>query len=275
MDRRCRGWVTAGIIIPLVVVSAPAQNPVPWHGKKCAVVLTYDDALQVHLNHVAPLLDSLGFKATFYVPVAFPGFRDRLPGWSALAKQGHELGNHSMFHPCDSRPAGREWVAPEYDLRTYTVRRMVDEVRMADLLLQAQDGRAERTFAFTCGDTHAGDSSFVSSIRRLFPAARGVRWKLQARDEVDLYDIGALMVSGQSGEILVDVVRQAIAREALLVFLFHGVGGEHSINVDLNAHRQLLRFLKEHEGAIWVAPLVEVVGYLRKTRANPWRPGAP
>jgi peptidoglycan-N-acetylglucosamine deacetylase len=271
----CGAWVIGWTLVLLAIVSAQAQNPGPWHGKKCAVVLTYDDALQVHLDNVAPLLDSLGFKATFYVPVAFPGFRDRLAGWSALAMNGHELGNHTMFHPCDSRPAGREWVAPEYDLRTYSVRRMIDEVQMADLLLRSMDGRSERTFAYTCGDMKAGDSSFVGSIRQLFPAARGVRWMLQARDDVDLYDIGALMVSGESGEDLIRPVRKAVDREALLVFLFHGVGGEHSINVDLNAHRQLLRFLKEQEGAVWVAPLIDVVGYLRKTRPDPWRPGVP
>jgi peptidoglycan-N-acetylglucosamine deacetylase len=271
----CRVWVAGSTLVLFLNVSAPAQTPGPWHGKKCAIVLTYDDALQAHLDHVAPLLDSLGFKATFYVPVAFPGFRDRLPGWSSLAKQGHELGNHTIFHPCDSRQAGREWVAPEYDLRTYSVRRMVDEVRMANTLLQSLDGRSERTFAYTCGDMKAGDSSFVGSIRQLFPAARGVRWMLQARDEVDLYDIGALMVSGESGDDLVRLVQKAIDQEALLVFLFHGVGGEHSISVDLNAHRQLLRFLKKQEGAVWVAPLVDVAEYLRKTRGDPWRHEVP
>jgi peptidoglycan-N-acetylglucosamine deacetylase len=275
MHGLCGVWIAGWTLVLLVNFSVQAQNPGPWHGKKCAVVLTYDDALQVHLDNVVPLLDSLGFKATFYVPVAFPGFRARLAGWSALAKQGHELGNHTMFHPCDSRPAGREWVAPEYDLRTYTVRRMVDEVRMADLLLQSMDGRSERTFAYTCGDMKAGDSLFVGFIRELFPGARGVRWMLQAKGEVDLYDIGALMVSGESGDDLVRLVRKAIDQEALLVFLFHGVGGEHSINVDLNAHRQLLRFLKGQEGAVWVAPLIEVVRYLRKTRADPWMPGVP
>ena len=46
---------------------ANAQSNAAWQGKKCAVVLTYDDALNVHLDNVIPLLDSLNFKGTFYL----------------------------------------------------------------------------------------------------------------------------------------------------------------------------------------------------------------
>ncbi|WP_193415875.1 hypothetical protein [Hymenobacter coccineus] len=38
----------------------------------------------------------------------------------------------------------------------------------------------------------------------------------------------------------------------------HGVGGGHPLNVDLAAHRQLLRYLKAHEQEIDIAPMVEV-----------------
>jgi peptidoglycan-N-acetylglucosamine deacetylase len=38
---------------------ANAQTDTSWHHKKCAVVLTYDDALNVDLDNALPLLDSL------------------------------------------------------------------------------------------------------------------------------------------------------------------------------------------------------------------------
>jgi sialate O-acetylesterase len=91
---------------------------------------------------------------------------------------------------------------------------------------------------------------------------------------VDLYEIGSFMVAEQPGERLITLVREAIDRQALLVFLFHGVGGEHAINVSLNAHRQLLTFLKERQPEIWVAPMIDVVDFLRSVRARPWHPGA-
>ena len=47
------------------------------------------------------------------------------------------------------------------------------------------------------------------------------------------------------------------------MFLFHGVGGGHALNVDLGAHRQLLRYLKAHEKEIYIAPMVEVAEKIR------------
>jgi len=98
-----------------------AQNSNPWNGKKCAVVLTYDDALNVHLDNAIPLLDSLGFKGTFYLSGYFPGCRDRLSDWQTAGENGHELANHSLFHPCTGGIPGRDWVKPDYDLSSYTM----------------------------------------------------------------------------------------------------------------------------------------------------------
>ena len=54
----------------------------------------------------------------------------------------------------------------------------------------------------------------------------------------------------------------------LLVFLFHGVGGEHSINVSLAAHSQLLHFLKDHEKEIWIAPMIDVAEYIKSYQSK-------
>ena len=46
----------------LVPVSFAFAQEGVWQGKKCAVALTYDDALNVQLDNVIPLLDSLGLS---------------------------------------------------------------------------------------------------------------------------------------------------------------------------------------------------------------------
>jgi sialate O-acetylesterase len=251
-------------VFPLIVCSAAqGQGVEPWQGKQCAVALTYDDALNVHLDNVVPLLDSLGFKGTFYVPGFFPGLRSRLEDWIAVARDGHELGNHTLFHPCEGKAPGREWVSPDYDLNRYTMRRLTDEIEMANTLLQAMDGKTKRTFAYPCGDKKVGDTSYVGEIRRIFSGARTVEGKMQGLRDVDLYDIGAFMINGQTGDELVRLVQEAMAKRAWLVFLFHGVGGEHALNVSRAAHRQLLQFLKQHEKDIWVAPMIDICEYVK------------
>ncbi len=250
----------AFLLIMLLAPGLPARASENWNGRQCAVCLTYDDALNVHLDNVVPLLDSLGLRATFYI--SGPSFRQRTTEWRAVAERGNELGNHTLFHPCEGK--GRSWVKPEYDLHAYTVTRMADEIDMANVLLKAIDGKDRRTFAYPCGDTKAGDSSYVANVRERFVAARGVEGKMQTIDTIDLYGIGAYMINGQSGDELVGLVKQAMRKNALLVFLFHGVGGGHDLNVSRDAHRQLLRFLAEHKKDIWVTPLVDIAEYLKE-----------
>jgi hypothetical protein len=135
---------------------------------------------------------------------------------------------------------------------------MTDEIRMASRLLNALDGRTDRTFAYPCGDASAGDSSYVNAIRNDFLAARGVKRRLEKIYEIDLFDVDAYTADGQSGGEMIGWVKEALANSALLVICFHGVGGGHSMNVSLDAHAELLRFLKQNEETIWVAPMREI-----------------
>jgi peptidoglycan/xylan/chitin deacetylase (PgdA/CDA1 family) len=240
-----------------------AQNSTVWNGKKCAVVLTYDDALQVHLDNVIPVLDSLGLKGTFYLSGYFPGFANNIPRWKAAAVNGHELANHTLFHPCIGNTPGREWVKPANDLSQYTVQRMTDEMKMTNILLKTLDGRSTRTFAYPCGDTKIGDVEYYKPVEGEFVAARGTTSEMKKITEINLADIGAYGINGQSGEQLIELVKKAQASNSLLVFLFHGVGGGHSLNVALAEHTKLVRYLKQNKADIWVAPFIEVAQYAK------------
>ncbi|WP_395257498.1 polysaccharide deacetylase family protein [Halalkalibaculum sp. DA3122] len=243
---------------------AHAQNKADWNNRKAAVSLTYDDALAAQLENAVPLLDSLGLKATFYLSGYFEGFRNHTGAWGSVAEAGHELGNHTLYHPCQGGP-GREWVQPDYDLRSYTVKRMADEIRMTNTLLSLLDDRpaSARTLAYPCGDTEAGDSSYVRAIKDNLVAARGVRDGIEQIGNIDLFNIDSYLISGQSGEELIELVQKAMDEHGLVVFLFHGVGGGHNLNVSLEAHRKLLHFLKEHEQELWIAPLIDIAEHVK------------
>ena len=200
-----------------------AQSKNVWKGRRCAVVLTYDDALNVHLDNAIPILDSLGLKATFFLSGYSGGCRERLSDWRLAAKNGHELANHSLFHPCAGKISGRSWVKPEYDLGSYTQQRLLDELRMTNILLESIDGKTSRTLAYPCGDTKVGDSSFVDNIKNDFVAARGVKSEMSKLNNVDLFNIPAYGINGESGEQLIALVKTAMRDNRLLVFLFHGV----------------------------------------------------
>ena len=238
----------------------------PWKGKKCAVVLTYDDALNVHLDNAIPALDSLNLKGTFYLTASSDAGMNRVNDWKKASVNGHELGNHTLYHPCDATVSGMSWVKPEYDLSKYSLRKIQDEIKMCNAYLKAIDGKNKRTFAFTCGHKKVMEGEFIQTLSTDFVAARAVRHEMHTIDEVKLMDIDCYAINGETGEQLIELVKQAQTSGKLLVFLFHGVGGEHSLNVSLPAHRQLLQYLKQNENDIWVAPMIEVAEHIKAVR---------
>jgi sialate O-acetylesterase len=46
------------------------------------------------------------------------------------------------------------------------------------------------------------------------------------------------------------------------------VGGEHAFNVSLQAHSQLLHFLKQNEKDIWIAPMIDVAEYIKNYQSG-------
>ena len=262
---------TLSALIFLSLSSCFSQAKQPWNGKKAAVVLTYDDAIDQQLDNAIPVLDSLGLKATFYLTAFSASMQKRLPEWKKLALNGHELGNHTLYHPCNGG-TGREWVKPEYDMTTYSLQRMTDEIRMTNLFLNALDGKTNRTFAFTCGDMKIGDSAFMNGMKNDFVAARAVRNQMHTINEVDLYNTDCYVVANNSFEEMKAWVDKAIQSHSLLVILFHGIGGGNSLDVSLPAHRQLLSYIKQHEKDIYIAPMLEVAEHIKEWQGSTGKP---
>ena len=237
-----------------------------WKGKKCAVVLTYDDALNVHLDNVIPALDSLSLKGSFYLTASSDAARNRIKDWRTAAANGHELGNHTLYHPCDATGPGMSWVKPEYDLSRYSMARIQDEIKMCNAYLKSIDGKTKRTFAFTCGHKKVAEGEFIQTLSGEFVAARAVRHEMHTLDEQNLMDIDCYGMSGESGEKMIELVKQAQQSGKLLVFLFHGVGGEHALNVSNQAHSQLLHYLKENEKDIYVDTMLNMAEHIEQMK---------
>jgi len=254
-------------LLHFVIACCYAQQVTPWQGKKSAVVITYDDAIDQQLDNAVPVLDSLGLKATFYVTAYSTSMQNRMKEWKKLADKGYELGNHTLFHPCIGGK-GREWVKSDYDLQHYSVQRMIDETRMTNVFLQALDGKTKRTFAFTCGDMKIGDSSFINAMKKDFVAARAVRNEMHQLAIVDLYNVDCYMVNNHPAEEMIGWVKKAMETNSLLVILFHGVGGGNGLDVSLPNHRQFLAYLKQHQKDIWIPTMLEAAEYINRQQSS-------
>jgi peptidoglycan/xylan/chitin deacetylase (PgdA/CDA1 family) len=239
-----------------------------WNGKKCAVVLTYDDALNIHLDKVIPALNSFNFQGTFYLIASSSVVTSRIEEWRTASKKGHELGNHTLYHPCDGRLPGRDFITKENDLSSYTVARAVKEIRTANQLLKDIDGKTERTFAYPCGDLKIGDTLYYDYLQHDFVAARGVEQGFLQAKEVDLANVNSFVENGTTAAQMIAQIEDAEKAGSFIVFLFHGVGGEHPLNIDLQEHQKLLLYLKNREKDIWVTTMVDLGKYIQKKQSH-------
>lgn len=243
----------------LFAASGPAAaNDWPG-GARAAVVLTYDDAMESQLAVAVPALDARGLKATFFLSNVRQA---DLPRWRAVAAEGHELANHSLFHACAAATFPAD---PRYTTEAYTVSEMLREIEQANVLLTAIDGRERHGMATPCGQSTAGGVDYLEALRTagLVTYVRGVsvqpedlRAEVAAMDRMHVpakaFDADA------TGAELIAWVQQAVDGGGLAVLLFHGVAGEH-LPVSAQAHTELLDWLAAHRDEVWTTTLQEAL----------------
>jgi peptidoglycan/xylan/chitin deacetylase (PgdA/CDA1 family) len=255
----------AALIALLPSLPAAAKPRFEWPaGKTSAIVLTYDDSLVSQLDVAAPQLDAAGFRGTFFLNGTFASVL--LPRWAALAANGHELGNHTIFHPC---PAGSFKMDPQFESERYTIPGMLREIGVMNTLLQSIDGKTQRTMGLPCLIALAGGKDYTDALR-----TSGLIRYVRAGGETFASDPATLdpfrvpsrtFPETVTAEDMIGFVKQVQANGGMGVILFHGVGGDYLVT-SAAAHQGLLNYLKAHP-EIWVAPFQTVMD--QATRARP------
>ena len=260
---------------PAAAAAAPANLAFAWpHGARAAVSLAYDDALDSQLDHALPVLNRFGIKGSFYLQLSSPSVARRMPEWRAAAHSGHELGNHSLFHQCARSGQGRDWVEPHRNLDTTSVEQMRDQVLLANTMLEAIDGRKERTYTVPCGDTLAGGRDYLVAVQGSFVAVKvgGGTGVLDSMRTLDPLAVPVAAPTGATGKQLIAIVRQAINRGTMVNFTFHGIGGDY-LSVSTEAHEELVTFLALNRELVWTDTFINIMKHVRREQAaRPTRP---
>jgi peptidoglycan-N-acetylglucosamine deacetylase len=236
-------------LLVTVTISATLarQSSTKWpDGRQAAIVLTYDDALRSHLDVAIPQLDAAGLKGTFFLTGTFA--QEDVERWRKVAASGHELGNHSVVHPC---ARGTFDMPDQYNNERYNVPTMLTEIRIMNTLLHAIDGRAERTYATPCGQTVVGGEDYIPALRTsgLVKYVRGVG---AGGGTIDRFGVpGTFFPESVTAADLIAFVENARRQGGLGVMGFHGVGGDY-LKVSAEAHQQLVTYLHEHQDTLWI-----------------------
>lgn len=248
-------------------IGTSAQRKITWpHHKKAVIVLTYDDALNSQLDTAIPQLDVHHFKGTFFLTSELNS--TTIPKWRAAAKNGHELANHTLFHPCLSETMPDN---PANAAERYSIYQIIREIYTMNNFLYALDGKGGRTYAYPCTETEVGGKSYVDSLRRsgLIKYARvggdvdAVVTDFKKLDPMQVPSYG--LDDSTSTVKLIAFVKKVEKTGGMGIFMFHGIGGDY-ITTSTKAHKELLNYLAKNRKDLWVATFQQAMDYI--TRAN-------
>jgi len=244
-------------------LAAGEKAPAPWpEGKRAAVSLSFDDARASQLEVGVPLFKELGVAVTFYLTASSIGSHGA--EWKAAAAAGHELGNHSMTHPCTGHfPWSRARALEEY-----TAARIEAELTDATRAIAEATGVTPITFAYPCGQSFYGRgataASYIPLVARDFVAGRG--YGDETPNDVGVIDLARVLgVSSdeKTFEELRPLVDETIAEGKWLVFGGHDIGTTPGRQVTrVETLRALAAYVKDPAKGVWLDTVAHVATHL-------------
>jgi peptidoglycan/xylan/chitin deacetylase (PgdA/CDA1 family) len=248
-------YVFVGLLLAGPVL---AGSNFAWpEGHHAAIALTYDDAIAVSdLDVVVPQLNRAKLKGTFFLMGKSMHAAD-VPRWRAVANAGHELGNHTVNHPC---LRGTFDMPVQYNSESYNVEVLLTEIGVMNTLLTAIDGKPKHSFATPCGQTTAGGQNYIASLQAggLASFIRDDSTLIRGANEPKIRSTAFV---GTSGADMIAWAKEVEDAGTLGVIVFHGVGGDY-LSVSSDAHQQLLDYLAVRRSSIWVTTFSEAMTHI-------------
>lgn len=262
------GLLTTICVTALQSMAQDKILPFPWpEGKKMAISLTFDDARMTNPREGTDLLDKYDAKATFFI---LPSNVEKdLPNWEKAVKNGHEMGNHSIHHPC----SGNFTWSRERSLETYTMDDMRKELQEANRQIKNLLGVTPTTYAYPCGLTYLGrgrnTESFVPLIDELFLAGRSWRDEAPADPNYgDLAKLTGMEMDGKDFEEILPLIQQASRDSQWLILAGHETKESGNQTTRLATLEKIIQFAQDPQNGIWLAPMNTIAEYVKNKRAE-------
>jgi len=266
--------LTAALLCGANVFAQPASSamsPIAWpEGKQVALSLSFDDARLSQVDVGTQLFDQYGVKATFYVTPS--AVEQRLEGWKKAVASGHEIGNHSLTHPCTGNYAFSRANA----LEDYTLKEMRRQLEEANQQIMALLGVKAEVFAYPCGQKFVGRGykvkSYVPLVADLFLSGRG--WLDEAPNDpvfCDLAQITGMEMDGKDFEQILSLIEDAKKSGSWLTLAGHEIGGEGRQTTRTAMLEQLIRYAQDPANGVWLAPVGEVAKYIRRQKTEQYK----
>ena len=256
-----RAAIGCGLVAALAAARATAETKFVWPAGACgALSLTFDDGLLSQLSTALPMLDRRGMRGTFFITGASAHLH--ADEWRAAAAHGHELGNHSVSHPCSLL----HMKAAAYDHR---------EIQPVERVLDGLEGQLRpRSFAYPCDVTNLGVGTANQQSRRFHHllAHDGIETArtsegppnnpyrlLERRFRLQALAVG---YDAQNVSTIIRYLARAVHESSWAILVFHGFAPHASDRGEFGDQEfgRLLDLISTLP--VWCAPLGQVAEYI-------------
>jgi peptidoglycan-N-acetylglucosamine deacetylase len=257
------------ILAVLLAPPASTQQVKPTTSQKPMICLTYDDGLLTQLTTAIPQLDSAGFKATFFL-TSIQGSSQSdvigqtpevVLGWHDAAKNGHELANHTLFHPCPMNLGWNKSLA----IDNYSFDQIISEIKTQNELLALLDPkRGKRAFAFPCNNSIVEGNDYAQKLKQ----QKLVTYARTGGDSTSIITDFAklntmkvpswLVFTGTTTAQLISFAEKVKKAKGLGIYQFHGIGGQ-IFQISPDTHREFLAYLKANENELQIVTFSEAM----------------
>jgi peptidoglycan-N-acetylglucosamine deacetylase len=229
-----------------------------------ALSLSFDDGMASQREIALPMLNQYGLQATFYVN---PGenYHQQLLPWRAAALAGHEIGNHTISHPCSKN----------FAFISQRGGRALEEMSLADIEAEIVEcGRRIHevipeqgpvSYGYTCYQPFVGRGltrqSYVPVVARHCVAGRGRGEQPNDPRYCDLWYLWSTPCERMTGAQLVGLAEQAAAQGRWSILTFHGINEGH-LSVAASDLEELCVHLARNRGRVWVAPVATIAQHV-------------
>lgn len=234
-------------------------------GKKMGLSLTFDDARFSQVDHGIPLLDKYEVRGTFYVLPQ--NMVTRIDKWKNAVNKGHDIGVHSLFHPC----SGNFAFARNNALENYTLNKMEMELDSATKFIHKELGVRPVSFAYPCGQTFVGrglkTKSYIPLVASMFETGRG--WLDEGANDPTICDMSQLMgmeLDGKSFDEILKLIEAAKSNGEWLILVGHDIG-KGGVQVSLlSTIEAICQYAADPANGIWLDNIKNIASYIKEKR---------
>ncbi len=245
-------WRAGGCaLVASSLLAAGPVTTVPWNGHAGAVSFTYDDARASQIPNLLPQLDSLGLKATFYIAVQNVGtFNARRADWLTVARNGHELANHTYKHENVHQISA--------DSVTRVIKTMADTLRSLDSAIQSV------TFAYpNCNVPGAAASKAGISAENFIARGCGGTTYAWGTQPTDWMNVQGLIMQPGNQTTGINALNTAKNQNRWATFVIHDVADPTPDVYSITPANNLQLLTTAVANGSWVAPFETIGAYYR------------